>query len=174
MTGLEIFLFGKLPTHGDFVSRGLSPSARDTWDAWCVATLVEGRERLKAAFDQSIVSTPPWCFLLPPTRPGERWQAGCATPSTDRTGRPFLFVLGVASDAAIGPDEGARIAAVMTRQIYQAFKEDLDLDIFVASTADALAATGTAGTGGAATGEAIAMTSWRTGWLAPGIVLEGI
>ena len=62
----------------------------------------------------------------------------------------------------------------MTRHIYQAFREDLDLDSFVARTADALAATGKAGTGGAATGEAIAMTSWRTGWLAAGTVLEGI
>ena len=49
MTGRP-FLFGKLPAHGDFVARGLTPDAQAAWDDWASAGLERAMSELGEAF----------------------------------------------------------------------------------------------------------------------------
>lgn len=76
-------LFGKLPTHGDFVRRNLPRSFVAPWDAW----LSEGvRARPDADWT-------PWRFHLPPGACGPDAVAGIVAPSADAVGRRFPLTL---------------------------------------------------------------------------------
>lgn len=101
------FLFGKLPQHGDFVSRGLDPAAREAWDSWLSREIAAAREAL-GDFEDLYGSAPAWCFVIAPGRLGSHWQAGALTPSMDSVGRLFPAVLGAAladADAALACGE---------------------------------------------------------------------
>ena len=45
------FLFGKLPAHGDFVSRGMEAAAQQVWDGWASGEIARGVEHESAPLD---------------------------------------------------------------------------------------------------------------------------
>ena len=59
------FLFGKMPSHGDFVARGLAAEERDSLDAWLSAELADARAALGERFEERFDSAPPWRFAWP-------------------------------------------------------------------------------------------------------------
>ncbi len=96
------FVFGKLPAHGDFIARGLTPEAQAGWDNFLSTSLAAAREALGDAFDVHYDAAPAWRFALQ----DERGQtAGAIAPSIDRAGRrfPILFGSAMAMDAAAAP-----------------------------------------------------------------------
>jgi type VI secretion system protein ImpM len=105
--------YGKLPTRGDFVGRGLPARWRSDWDGWLqrgialAATTLEGatlRERLGAFA--------PWRYLALPA-PGEIW-CGIIAPSHDRIGRAFPLTLVERFAAPALPHEiAARLASLL-------------------------------------------------------------
>jgi type VI secretion system protein ImpM len=105
--------YGKLPTRGDFVGRGLPPRWRSDWDGWLqrglalAATTLDGaalRERLRAFA--------PWRYLALPA-PGEIW-CGIVVPSHDRVGRAFPLTLAERLTEPASPDESAaRLASLL-------------------------------------------------------------
>jgi type VI secretion system ImpM family protein len=154
----QVFLFGKLPAHGDFVCRGLSPDERAAWDLWCSAELSAAREQLGARFNEAHLTTLPWRFVLAPAKQGSAWMAGCMTPSCDKVGRPFLLALGVKSAVPLDPAaQGARLARLMWTPIHQAFR--LDADRLVAVAVAALAAPAPT----RPPSPPVEMTDWRVG-----------
>ena len=81
-----MLLFGKLPAHGDFVSRGWAPEERDALDAWLSASLAAAREGAGAAFEDRYDRAPPWRFVTATI-------AGALAPSQDGAGRRFPLLL---------------------------------------------------------------------------------
>lgn len=122
-------LFGKLPSHGDFISRGLDLTACDAWDRWASEGLERARGALGDGFDDAHDRAPPWRFIDPPGRFGQDWRAGALAPSIDAAGRRFMIMLaadGLSSDQAGGGGEA--IAEEMEALIYQAFESGWDAD----------------------------------------------
>lgn len=88
------FIFGKLPAHGDFVARGLSPAAERLWDDWASAEIDAAREALGEDFNSAHDAAPPWGFVSGPGALGETWRCGAIAASVDSAGRRFVVVAG--------------------------------------------------------------------------------
>ena len=94
-------MFGKLPSRGDFLNRGLEAAAAEAWDAWFSAQLDAAKMRLGEAFAATHDAAPTWRFVDSPGLFGAGWRAGAFAPSIDSAGRRF-FVMAAADrlDAA--------------------------------------------------------------------------
>jgi type VI secretion system protein ImpM len=124
MKGLRPVLFGKLPSHGDFISRGLDLTACDAWDRWASEGIETAHASLGERFDDAHDRGPPWRFIDAPGRFGS-----ALAPSIDAAGRRFMIMVaaeGLSSDQASGGGEA--IAEEMEALIYQAFESGWDAD----------------------------------------------
>ena len=81
------WLFGKLPSHGDFVTRGLSPAERDQLDRWLSDEMEQARDMLGEQFAARFDETPPVLFAHP-CEAG--WEGGALCPSIDSAGTGVL------------------------------------------------------------------------------------
>jgi type VI secretion system protein ImpM len=83
--------FGKVPTHGDFVSSGLSRAVQLALDHW----IDEGMKTLheNENWETRFRAMPSWRFVVQPPIWGEATVAGILTPSRDRVGRSFPLVI---------------------------------------------------------------------------------
>jgi type VI secretion system ImpM family protein len=131
------FLFGKLPTHGDFVSRGLEPGTERVWDDWASAEMEAARERLDEGFEAAHDASPPWGFVSGPGPLGEGWRWGAIAASIDSAGRRFLIVAGQdgldQAQAAFAGLTGALAAEGAIRRI---LVDGLDADAALAVIAE--------------------------------------
>ncbi|WP_315760678.1 type VI secretion system-associated protein TagF [Sphingomonas sp. Y38-1Y] len=107
MTG-SVSLFGKLPTHGDFVARGLSAGDRDALDAWLSGSMAEAAA-LYEDFDARYDAAPPWRHAGPA-------GGGAICASVDAAGRRFPLVL-------LGP-AGEACEALLYRALGEAWDAD--------------------------------------------------
>lgn len=89
----RIGFYGKLASHGDFISRRLSPAFQRTWDRWLQEGLICSRERLGSQWPAAYVCSPIWCFALASGACGDASWAGLFMPSVDRVGRCFPLTL---------------------------------------------------------------------------------
>jgi type VI secretion system protein ImpM len=120
-------LFGKLPSHGDFVARGIGAMATERWDGWMAEGLDAARSALGYGFDDAHGAAPPWRFVR--RDPEGAWSAGVLAPSMDLAGRRFLLLLAVEDlDLAQAGALGAGTAERMEGVLYAAFAEGLDAD----------------------------------------------
>jgi type VI secretion system protein ImpM len=140
LSELSVFAFGKLPAHGDFVSRGLAAHERDAWDAWASTSLETARRDFGDAFEARHDAAAPWRFAFGPGPLADGWVAGALTPSIDRSGRRFVIVAGAKAAGCLSPDgAGARVAEAVESEIYRTFETGGDIDALVAGAAAALA-----------------------------------
>ena len=86
-------LFGKLTSHGDFMSRRLPPPFVAVWDGWLQACMLGSREQLGAAWLDTYLTSPIWRFALAPGVCDANAWAGVLMPSVDRVGRHFPLTL---------------------------------------------------------------------------------
>ncbi|SFM63315.1 type VI secretion system-associated protein TagF [Variovorax sp. OV329] len=105
--------WGKLPTRGDFVGRGLPPRWRSDWDDWLQRGLALAAATLDPpALRERLRGFAPWRYLALPT-PGELW-CGIVVPSQDRVGRAFPLTLAERLAASGPPHEiAARLASLL-------------------------------------------------------------
>lgn len=130
-------LFGKLPSHGDFVARGLDPSASDAWDAWSSAGLSEARAALGEGFEAAHDAAPPWRMITGPGRFGSDWRVGVLAPSVDAAGRRFVVALaldGLTPGQAAA--SGERVGQALEDLIWTGFEAGWDADRFVLAEAE--------------------------------------
>ncbi len=85
--------FGKLPSHGDFVSRHLPRSFTDPWDNWLQSVIANSREQLTEGWLDIYLTSPIWRFALSPGLCGDTPWSGVVMPSVDRVGRYFPLTL---------------------------------------------------------------------------------
>jgi type VI secretion system protein ImpM len=157
-------LFGKLPRHGDFISRGLSADRRIAWDGWLSTALEDSRRRLGEGFSAAHDAAPPWRFVAGPGRFGVAWRAGALAASIDAVGRRFFIVL-AADNLSPGQASahGEHLAETMEALIYRAFERDWDADTAVAAGRDQLGAILADGDGVIGHGQG-ARARWWTAW----------
>ncbi len=79
--------FGKIPSKGDFVGRGLPPSFQRPWEAWATEALRSSRALLGEAWTAAWLRAPVWRFVLPGGACGPDAALGVVLPSIDRVGR---------------------------------------------------------------------------------------
>ena len=89
----SIGFYGKLPSHGDFVSRRLPRSFIEPWDQWLQGGLAASREQLGSDWLNQFLISPIWQFALTPGLCGSDAWAGVMMPSVDRVGRYFPLTL---------------------------------------------------------------------------------
>ncbi|HEY4031374.1 MAG TPA: type VI secretion system-associated protein TagF [Caulobacteraceae bacterium] len=125
------FLFGKLPAHGDFVSRGLTAPQAEAWDAWATVA-IETLRSASADFEAAHDAVPPWRFVAGPSALGPRWRAGALAPSVDAAGRRFVAVIGVECAPAQAAACGLAFAEQAEHGLYRALGEGLAADDVIA------------------------------------------
>lgn len=93
--------YGKLPTRGDFVGRGLPRPWLRVWDDWLQQGLAAAGQHLGSArLRERLLAMPPWQCLVLPSGAGQPVWSGVVTPATDRVGRVFPLLLAEAYDPA--------------------------------------------------------------------------
>ena len=85
--------FGKIPIHGDFVTRNLPRDFLDGWDEWLQRAIAESKSELGDAWLNTYLTSPIWRFVLVPGVCGEKGWAGILMPSVDRVGRYFPLTI---------------------------------------------------------------------------------
>lgn len=85
--------FGKVPIHGDFVTRRLPPDMLQAWDGWLGACIQRSREQLGDSWLAHYLTSPLWRFATAPGVLGAHAWAGVMMPSVDRVGRHFPLMM---------------------------------------------------------------------------------
>jgi len=93
MSTSTIGLYGKLPSHGDFVTRDLPPSFINIWDEWLQRGMLCSQEELGENWLDIYLTSPIWRFSLSEGVIDNNNWAGIIIPSVDRVGRYFPFTL---------------------------------------------------------------------------------
>lgn len=90
---MEVGLYGKLPSHGDFLRRRTSDAFVDRWDAWLQGCMAASRSALGERWLDVYLTSPAWRFACAPGTCGAAAVIGVMVPSVDRVGRYFPLTL---------------------------------------------------------------------------------
>lgn len=93
MNPAALGFFGKVSSHGDFVSRRLPPDFVQVWDNWLQQCLHTSRQQLGPAWLAHYLSSPIWRFALDKGVIDQHAWAGVLIPSVDRVGRHFPLMI---------------------------------------------------------------------------------
>mgnify|MGYP006271923623 FL=1 len=83
--------YGKIPTLGDFVHRGLGRRQIEAWDEWLQGCMAESRQALGDDWLDLYLEAPVWYFAAGPGNIDQNTWIGVLIPSVDRVGRYFPF-----------------------------------------------------------------------------------
>ncbi|OLP42538.1 type VI secretion system-associated protein TagF [Rhizobium oryziradicis] len=89
----RIGFFGKLPSHGDFISEGLERDTITVLDAWIRGGLHACEQEFGAHWPKIFAASPPWRFIVEKGVWGDATYAGVMLPSKDRVGRSFPLLI---------------------------------------------------------------------------------
>ncbi len=127
--------FGKTPSRGDFVQRGLDQAWIKGIDAWLQQCIQSRRTGLGDGWLNSYLTSPIWRFCISPGVLDSNAWIGAVMPSVDRVNRHFPLLV-----AASLPETNGVIAAAaanagwfneMEQQLLATLDDDdLDLDAF--------------------------------------------
>ena len=90
---MDIGLFGKLPSHGDFLRRRVSDQFIDAWDAWLRQCIAKSQAALGDRWVDVYLTSPAWRFVSAAGACGAAPLVGLMVPSVDRVGRFFPLTL---------------------------------------------------------------------------------
>jgi type VI secretion system protein ImpM len=90
---MDVGLYGKLPTHGDFLRRRVADEFVTPWDHWLQHAIADSRAVLGDQWLSIYLTSPIWRFALGPNVCGPAPVAGLLLPSVDRVGRYFPLTL---------------------------------------------------------------------------------
>jgi type VI secretion system protein ImpM len=128
-------LFGKLPSHGDFLRRRASDAFVDAWDAWLRECLAASREALGERWLDVYLTSPAWRFVLGAGTCGPAPVIGLMVPSVDRVGRYFPFTLVATLPPDVNPIAAIKASAAFFDRaehliIETLAMEDIDFERF--------------------------------------------
>lgn len=116
-------LFGKLPRHGDFVARGLSPTERDFWDEALTQSMIKAEMQHGDDFASLYRLAPPWRCVI---KHGKGWFGGALAPSMDSAGRLFPIMLACSFS---GHEQGAVLASACEGLLFDALASGWNADL---------------------------------------------
>src|SRR6185295_2865780 len=90
---MDVGLYGKLPSHGDFLRRRTSDAFVDRWDAWLQGCMAASRTALGERWLDVYLTSPAWRFVCAAGACGPAAVIGLMVPSVDRVGRYFPLTL---------------------------------------------------------------------------------
>jgi type VI secretion system protein ImpM len=90
---VEVGLFGKLPSHGDFLRRRASDAFVSIWDAWLQDCMAASRSALSDSWLDIYLTSPAWRFAGAAGACGPAPVVGLMVPSVDRVGRYFPLTI---------------------------------------------------------------------------------
>ncbi|MEQ1620947.1 MAG: type VI secretion system-associated protein TagF [Methylococcales bacterium] len=129
----QVGFYGKLPSHGDFLSRRLPRQFIEPWDHWLQGGLSASKEQLGRQWLNTFLVSPIWQFALAKGICGDDAWAGVMMPSVDRVGRYFPFSLAVkVNDIQLtrlfSPECGWFDA--LSQLAFSTLEYEFDLDVF--------------------------------------------
>ena len=132
-----IGFFGKVLSHGDFVTRRLPVAFTRPWDDWLQGMLRASQQALGPTWLTTYLNSPIWRFALAPGICGELAWAGVLMPSVDRVGRHFPLTVAAATVNSNGTvslfdwmaEEGAWYDQIETLAL-SSLSENFSLDAF--------------------------------------------
>jgi type VI secretion system protein ImpM len=98
-------IYGKLPMHGDFIHRNLSPSFLSAWDEWLQLYIASAREQIGEEWLNIYLTSPIWRFTLSSGVIDEHHWSGIMLPSVDQVGRYYPFSIAMPLPAQANPVE---------------------------------------------------------------------
>jgi type VI secretion system protein ImpM len=93
--------FGKVTSHGDFVTRRLPAGFVAAWDGWLQAGIQGSRDHLGQEWLATYMSSPIWRFALAPGVCDSHAWVGVMMPSVDRVGRHFPLTIAVSAPPSL-------------------------------------------------------------------------
>lgn len=105
MSSATMGLYGKLPAHGDFLTRNLGGDFVQSWDHWLQRAMASSQERLGNGWLDTYLTSPIWRFVLSTGVVDQQVWAGVLMPSVDRVGRYFPLTLAQAYPSLHSPCE---------------------------------------------------------------------
>jgi len=136
---VKLGFYGKLPAHGDFLSRNLSDGFVHGWDDWMQRAIASSQEQLGSNWLNMYLTSPLWRFVLSPGVVDHQAWAGVMMPSVDKIGRYFPLVI------ASPCQQGSTVTDVMVNaghwfeQLEAIALSGLDENVTVETVAEALA-----------------------------------
>jgi len=124
MEGFVTGFYGKIPSHGDFISRSLPRTFIDPWDQWLQESISRSKQDLGDAWLDCYLMSPMWRFALCAGICGPDGWAGVMIPSVDKVGR--YFPLTIATRTGSEPNW---LALALTREDWFARAESLALSV---------------------------------------------
>ena len=128
---MQVGLFGKLPSHGDFLRRRLSDAFVAAWDAWLQEGLASSRSALGDRWLDVYLTSPAWRFAGNAGSCGPAPIAGVMVPSVDRVGR--FFPLAIVAEL---PEHVSAPAAMQAAAQFFERAERLAIDTLAAEYVD--------------------------------------
>jgi type VI secretion system protein ImpM len=89
----RIGFFGKVPSHGDFISDGLERELIGTFDDWMRSGLHACADLFSGRWSEIFTSSPPIRFIIESGIWGNCAYAGVLVPSADRVGRKYPLAI---------------------------------------------------------------------------------
>lgn len=125
-------IYGKLPAHGDFLTRNLSGDFVQGWDHWLQRAMASSQERLGESWLNTYLTSPIWRFVLSSGVIDQQVWAGVLMPSVDRVGRYFPFTLVQAISGLRSPCEALVVGeswfSALETVALAALEQDTDID----------------------------------------------
>ena len=90
---MSVGLYGKLPSHGDFLRRRTSDAFVEMWDGWLQECMTASRSALGDRWLDVYLTSPAWRFTAAPRACGPAPLLGLMVPSVDRVGRYFPLTI---------------------------------------------------------------------------------
>jgi type VI secretion system protein ImpM len=94
---------GKVPTHGDFVSRGLPSAFIGTWDVWLQEAIHSSRQQLGDNWLEYYLTSPIYRFALSSGICGDSTWMGTLMPSVDKVGRYYPMTISIKDQSPANP-----------------------------------------------------------------------
>jgi len=116
---MAVGIQGKLPSHGDFLRRGVPAELFGPLDAWLARGIAESRALLGEGWLATYLEAPVWRFALAAGSCGPSAAAGVWLPSVDRVGRYFPLLL----VAALPPETAPSVLLAGARSWYDRLEE---------------------------------------------------
>jgi type VI secretion system protein ImpM len=142
---VDVGLFGKLPSHGDFLRRRVSDAFTGRWDSWLQQSMAASLTEAGRDWLDLYLTSPAWRFVCSPRSVTQHCLAGVMVPSVDRVGRYYpLTVVCELSDwtgrvpgpAAVAVDCANWFLAIEQLAVEALATEQLDFEKFDAQVAD--------------------------------------